>query len=85
MLSRSARHAAGWLALSGPSAVVVGAAGADLDSCVSGELLFCQAGDGGRAETPSSRSIRQECWEAADGSVRELRLWACRMMHWWSG
>ena len=52
MLSRSAQGGAtSWLALSGPSAVVVGAAGADLDCCVSGELLFCQTRDGGRAET----------------------------------
>eukprot|EP00964_Phaeocystis_antarctica_P103004 scaffold68311_cov59-Phaeocystis_antarctica.AAC.1 len=29
---------------------------------------------GGRAETPGGRSIGQECWEAADGGVRELWL-----------
>ena len=28
-----------------------GAAGADLGCCISGELLFCQTRDGGRAET----------------------------------
>ena len=73
VLSRSAQGAQRvWLALSGPSAVVVGAAGADLDCCVSGELLFCQTRDGGRAETPGSRSIGQKCWEAADGGMQRL-------------